>query len=326
MEARVDVGSLRPDATEVAADPKASGVSDSFLRLAERLATASVRVRWEAHRDVVWDSPEMIVDGDDPRWELPRWDPMGASPWYLDQPPGRRAAIGLHRTTVLLKAVIEFETRLQQGLLLYAAGLPNRHPAFRYVYHEISEEAQHTMMFQELIDRSGFDPQPEAPGGSSDPQLIATLADEPHAMFFLRTLAGEESFDHLQRRLLRTGPLHPLMAQISRIHCAEEARHLSFARAFVKDQVPRLTDRQRRVLAYQAPVMIDWIVGRVLDVPLADSAAYWQIPTDVAEGIATSEEFRSVRRACVSGVVDLCRSTDLLDHRLEQPWRTRCLL
>src|SRR3989454_8600620 len=32
-----------------------------------------------------------------------------------------------------------------------------RSPEFRYVYHEVIEEAQHSLMFQEFVNRSGFD-------------------------------------------------------------------------------------------------------------------------------------------------------------------------
>ena len=46
---------------------------------------------------------------------------------------------------------------LKRGLLEFASTLPNGAPEFRYAYHEIIEEAQHSLMFQEFVNRSGFD-------------------------------------------------------------------------------------------------------------------------------------------------------------------------
>ena len=64
--------------------------------------------------------------------------------------------IGLHRVCAAFKVGMQFENLLQRGLLAYACRLPNGAPEFRYVHHEIIEESQHSLMFQELVNRSGM--------------------------------------------------------------------------------------------------------------------------------------------------------------------------
>jgi hypothetical protein len=293
--------------------------SDSFRALVERLSEASVRRRWEAYRDIEWDAPENEVHRDDPRWELrASWDPLAASAWYRDQLPERRSAIGLFREALLLKASIEFETVLIEGLLRLAAALPNGHPAFRYVYHEITEEAQHSMMFQELVNRSGFDPPPAAPGAEDLFRKIASSADVDPILFFVAVLSGEEVTDHLQRLSLHEPLMHPLAQQIGRIHIVEEARHVSFARSFLREAVPRLTDRQLRSLRYQVPFLLAWTVSHLLDnvrvlVPPG-------VPDDVLQDVTTSEQADAVRRGSLAKLVALCDELDLVDHRVESVW------
>jgi hypothetical protein len=85
---------------------------ETFSALAERLSAASVQRRWEAYRDVDWADPDNTVDQDDPRWEVPPWDPLGASEWYRDQSNQRRSEIGLFRTMSFLKVGIEFDSFL----------------------------------------------------------------------------------------------------------------------------------------------------------------------------------------------------------------------
>src|SRR2546422_7811838 len=56
-----------------------------------------------------------------------------------------------------MKIGTQFENVLQRGLLEFAWTLANGAPEFRYVYHEVIEEGQHSLMFQEFVNRTGFD-------------------------------------------------------------------------------------------------------------------------------------------------------------------------
>ena len=56
-----------------------------------------------------------------------------------------RARIGLHSIAANMKAGLQFESILKRGLLEYAFLLPDHSPEFRYAYHEVIEEAQHSL-------------------------------------------------------------------------------------------------------------------------------------------------------------------------------------
>jgi hypothetical protein len=300
-------------------DGAAGAGTDSFRRLVERLSTRSVERRWEAYRDIDWDHPAMAVHREDPRWELPAWDPVGATGWYRDQAPARRAAIGLHRTAGVMKVAVDFEAGLQQGLVAFASTLPDGHPAFRYAYHEVTEEAQHSMMFQEFVRRAGFEV-PASPRPMATNPTVPALARQLPALFFISVLSGEEPIDDIQRRVLRDpAPRHPLLLRINRIHCREEARHLSFARAYLHDGLARLGERDARRVAYEAPFLVHRMARRMTGVP-AWFAARWGMPAEVHAAIEGGAEQARLLRSGTRGIHALCRREGMVPARVAPVW------
>ena len=192
-----------------------------------------------------------------------------------------RAHIGLHGIVANMKAGLQFENVLKRGLLTYAFGLPDGSPEFRYVYHEVIEEAQHSLMFQEFVNRAGL----EAPGLTWDMRLgtgrVVALARRSPALFFVFVLGGEDPIDHVQRTVLRGGrELHPLTERIMRIHVTEEARHLSFARSYLRTHVPTLPRRSQAAIRVEAPLLLSQMAGVMMRPPRALVRAY-DIPRDV---------------------------------------------
>ena len=116
---------------------------ETFRQLVSRLSHQSVVKHFDAYADIAWDAEEFRIDPLDPRWELAADDVLGGSAWYRAQPLAVRARLGLHLVAHFMKIGLQFEGVLKRGLLAFAASLPNRSPEFRYVYHEIIEEARH---------------------------------------------------------------------------------------------------------------------------------------------------------------------------------------
>src|SRR5436305_1318554 len=140
---------------EQGADVRSATAYESLIG---RLSQQSVVKHFDAYADVPWDDPEYRIDPADPRWELSDDDPLGATDWYKAQPQEVRARIGLQGIVSAMKTGLEFESVLKRGLLEYASTLPNGASEFRYAYHEVIEEAHHSLMFQEFVNRSQFDP------------------------------------------------------------------------------------------------------------------------------------------------------------------------
>src|SRR5690242_5977724 len=103
---------------------------DTVRRLSRQSVTAGKH--FDAYVDVDWDAPDMAVDADDPRFELPAVDPLGATDWNRDLPQHTRTRIGLHRVAAAMKVGEQFESLLKRGLLEFAAKFPNDAPEFRY--------------------------------------------------------------------------------------------------------------------------------------------------------------------------------------------------
>ena len=180
-----------------------------------------------------------------------------------------------------MKAGLQFESMLKRGLLEYAFQLPDHSPEFRYAYHEVIEEAQHSLMFQEFVNRTGLD----VPGLTWDLKFgarrVIGIARRFPALFFVFVLGGEDPIDHVQRTALRSErELHPLLERIMRIHVTEEARHLSFARQYLRTNVPTLSRRRRHAIAIEAPLILAQMAS-VMMRPPRSSVREYDIPKDV---------------------------------------------
>lgn len=222
-----------------------------------RLSEGSVHQHFEAFVDIKWDDPEFAVLADDPRWVLPESDIFGKSAWYKGLPQEQQIAIGMWRCANIAKVGMQFENLLIRGVMEYLMRLPNGSAEFRYCTHEVTEETHHTQMFQEFVNRVGVD----VPGGPWYFKLLSpwlSLAGRwlPE-IFFLGILAGEEPIDHLQKSMLREGAeIHPLMTRVMQIHVAEEARHISFAHAWMRQHVPGLSKSRRVAFSLAFPLVM----------------------------------------------------------------------
>jgi hypothetical protein len=294
---------------------------EPFVDLVERLSRQSVSKHYLAFRDIDWDAPENRIVPTDPRFELKPDDSLGATTWYRAQPPETRAQMGLHIVVGMMKVGVVFENVLSRGLLTFAATLPNRSPEFRYVYHETIEESQHSLMFQEFVNRSGVD----APslGGWREAAAIrvVTLAQRFPELFFLFVLGGEDPIDHLQRLALKTDrPMHPLVKRITQIHITEEARHLCFARHYLRERVPQLSPAKKRWLGVLAPAVLSLMAQAMLQ-PSASLCATWHIPEDVIdEAWRKNPQHRAKVRDSLGKVRELCEELDILNAWTRPLW------
>lgn len=256
---------------------------DAFEALVARLSRQSVTRHFDAYADVPWDDPAHLVDPTDRRWELDADDPLGATAWYQGLPQAERARLGLETVASKMKIGLEFESVLKRGLLEYASTLGNGAPEFRYAYHEVIEEAQHSLMFQEFVNRSGFDARGLGRADKVAARFIVSLGRRFPPLFFAFVLGGEDPIDYVQRRELRSGrDIHPLLERIMRIHVTEEARHLSFARHYLKRTVPTLGPIRRAELAIGAPFILATMAQMMLR-PSRQLVRRYNIPKTVIQ-------------------------------------------
>jgi hypothetical protein len=298
------------------------GQRESYDALVTRLSVQSVKKHYDAYEDIAWDAPELQIDPHDPRFELGPTEGLGRTAWYRALPAAKRAEIGLYGMIGAMKMGVVFESVLKRGLLEFAFTLPNRSPEFRYAYHEVIEEAQHSLMFQEAINRSGLDPRGLRGPIAFATQGVVRLGRAFPPLFFFFVLGGEAPIDHAQKEALRSGrALHPLFRRIMQIHVTEEARHLCFARNYLERNVPKLGAFAKLRLR----VAIPFILGRMAKMMLQPSRAMirrFAIPTHaIREGYTDSAEHQQRVRASLASVAKLCVQLDLLRPREVWLWR-----
>jgi hypothetical protein len=302
--------------------PADSPADRAWLSLLDRLNRQSVTRHFDAYADIDWDGPELALDPEDPRWELPADDPLGGTAWYRALPAATRARLGCELVAGKMKIGLVFESVLKRGLLEFTSTLPNGAPEFRYAYHEVIEEAQHSLMFQEFVNRSGFDAAGLPAVRQFGSRRIVRLGRRFPQLFFLFVLGGEDPIDYVQRRDLRSSrELHPLLTRIMRIHVTEEARHLSFARHYLKRTVPALPRRRRIRLAIAAPVILGTMAQLMLK-PSAQLVARYQIPRAViAEAYTQNPRHRADIAASLGKVRKLCEELGLIRGPGRVLWR-----
>src|SRR5262245_6254599 len=161
---------------------------ETYPALVARLSRQSVTKHFDAYADLDWDSDDFRIDPTDPRWELTPDESLGATAWYRAQPQAVRARIGLHLIATAMKVGVEFESVLKRGLLEFVTTLPDGAPEFRYAYHEVIEEAQHSLMFQEFVNRTGFDIQGMPRWQRMASRRVVLLARRFPALFFVFVL------------------------------------------------------------------------------------------------------------------------------------------
>jgi P-aminobenzoate N-oxygenase AurF len=307
-----------------AALPERTDIRDAarYQALLARLSALSVTHHFDAYGDIDWDSPGFQIDRMDPRWELPADDPLARTAWYRNLPTEQRSGLGLDRAVAMMKTGLEFERILKQGLLEFAGTLPNGAPEFRYAYHEVIEECQHSLMFQEFINRSGFDPVGLPLYARLGARLVVGLGRRFPPLFFVFVLGGEEPIDYVQRKVLRDeNDLPPVLERVMRIHVTEEARHLSFARSYLKSHAATLTWYDRLQLGIGAPIILSAMTAMMFR-PSPQLVAKYRIPKEaLAEAYTNNPAAKADDLAAIRRVRKLCAEVGVLGRCYRLWWR-----
>jgi hypothetical protein len=298
-------------------------VGEEYKRMLRTLSEGSVHVHFDPYEDIDWDAPEMAMRNDDARWILPASiDPLGATAWYQAQPIERQIEIGQWRLMNILRVGAAFESALVRGMMHYAMELPNGNPEFRYCLHEMTEECNHIQMFQEAVNRSGHD----VPGMRTHFRLLLPLLGflggyAPTALM-VGILGGEEPIDHYQKAALREPDrMPPLLHRPMEIHIAEEARHISFASAWLRLRVPRMSRPNRGLVSVMFPIVMRWLAGEIMTLP-RPLARQLGIPDDVyREAFWRAPASREILASYFGDMRALATDTGLMNRTSKRLWK-----
>lgn len=235
-------------------DDKAPLELDRALR---RLAHVSGTQAFDPLLSISWS--DLSPDDLSASWEVPPADPIRQLNGYAGLTTEQRVALGRLRLGDLFLTAVEFERGLQRALLAHADGLDPGSAEFDFLYYEISEEARHSQMFGRFSHTVGTSPGAlDAIRATMSRASYVDAAGEAPELMFIGALAGEEAIDGLQREILSRHDvaIHPVLRDICNIHVREEARHLSYARLYLRKAVPSLSARRRRRLELVAAPLI----------------------------------------------------------------------
>lgn len=141
-------------------------------------------------------------------------------------------------------------------------------------------------------------------------------------LFFLFVLGGEDPIDYVQRNELRSGrDLHPLLERVERLHVTEEARHLSFARQYLKREVPQLGWMRRKRLALSAPFIMGTMAAQMLRPSKAVIRAYGIPRSALKAAYRHNEESDRYLGASLRKLTLLCEELGLLTPTARLLWR-----
>lgn len=192
-----------------------------------------------------------------------RWDSLDLESWWL--PPAALSLDGVAEFDALPAALrrrlshYEYAWLLEAGLWLEALFIERlggaldsaADPALRMRYlHEIREEAGHSLMFLELMQRSGV----VLHGAAHHRPWLARrwthLLRPGSPIFWAFAVIGEELPDKLNR-MVRQGvaeaTVSALVFHMSTLHIIDEARHIAHARAMCAESAAGLSGWRRRV-------------------------------------------------------------------------------
>jgi len=300
----------------------ASLSQEEYFDTLRALSKASAEHYFNAFVDIDWSHPDFEVRDDDERWVLPQIDTIGGSQWYRSQPLDKQIKIGQWRQANIMKVGVQFENLLIRGIMMYTFKTPNQNPEFRYLMHEATEECHHNQMFQEGVNRIGY----EVPGmpwilrklGTT----IASSASWGPMAFFIAVLAGEEPIDHTQKSILRAGDeMHPMIQRIMQIHVAEEARHISFAHAYITRHAQNLSWAERQWIALLFPIIMR-IAGDAILVPPKQMREEFGIPKSVMKELYwDSPEARARLSEVFADVRMLAEEAGLMTKVSRRVWK-----
>jgi len=126
-----------------------------------------------------------------------------------------------------------------------------------YRLHELREEAGHSLMFLEVMERSGL-PLPKPSPRPWLGNIFGRYAPMESTPFWLAILLGEDIPDRLNRYIRRHADgVCPAIVQVSTAHLIDEARHIAYARELLEGRIARMPTWRRRALAWLLRPLLD---------------------------------------------------------------------
>jgi hypothetical protein len=105
-----------------------------------------------------------------------------------------------------------------------------------------------------------------------------------------------------------------------KIHIGEEARHIAYARTFLKDLVPTLPRWRKALLATRIPMVLAIMAPLMVD-PTRELHRHHGVPKAVLREARRSAAGRQLRKDSVAKLRKLCRELGLMGPAAKRIWK-----
>jgi hypothetical protein len=232
----------------------------------------------------------------------------------------QRIKLSMHEACGALATVIWFENQLSFKLIDYLIDISPNDPLFYWMQIEVADECRHSMMFGEVIKRSGV--AWYKPRFSSLISFFSKYLTSRVAMM-LSALAAEEVTGYLNRRIAQDPECHPAMRALSEIHIMEEARHRGYAHQYLKENWP-LTGKFRRFMARRYGLLSTSII--IWQLVHRDIYKNLGLPPETLEMAKSNPQRARIRREMSVDLVKFLSEIDVIDEKIAPKWRAAGLM
>lgn len=263
------------------------------------------RIDWEALELDAWWLPEQAIS-------------LFGLPQYQALPEARRKLLSRLEFINFIEKALWLEGIFMERISRALSDSLGDPAATTYRLHELREEAGHSLMFMELIRRSGME---ITPGMFHRPRLatwVGRFAPSDSAAFWIAVLIGEQVPDRMNRFIRKhRREISPAVYQIITLHAIDEARHIAHARETVENRV----HTGWKWLGRLYPALLNRIFSQFVLAFYFPCARLYE-----AAGLEDGRKWRRMALANPHRIafVDLCVSdtlTQLGNHGLHIGWR-----
>ena len=272
--------------------------------LARRLLESSAALSYDPATEIDWDDP--LPEGE---YGLPpEWSTLYGTPLWDEMTETQRVTLTRHEAASMMCTGIWFEMILQQMILRDQYVKDPATPEFQFALTEIADECRHSLMFARACEKLGapaYFPKPRAVRLARGFKALARGEGAYGA-----GLVAEEVLDVIQRDTMRDPNVLGVVRTSSKIHVAEESRHMKFARAEIREHLKQASASRRR---HNATVIA--IVAYVIVTNLVNEGVYAPAGLDTQRALAAARDNqhrKSMMRNACAGLMEFLGETGLL--------------
>jgi hypothetical protein len=194
--------------------------------VAEKLSRASKKLFYDVHTKLAW--PEKL---DDSEWAMsPEFVSLYGTEVWESMPEAQRRKLAFHECAGFFSLILHGERPLLEGMSHRLYTLERNLTVTEYMHHFLDEENKHMIMFSTFLRRYVGKVYPE----KKIPLSRQFAKGEEDIAFFAKVLVVEELSDVYNVAMADDERLATIVRDVNRVHHVDEARHIYFGRAYLK--------------------------------------------------------------------------------------------